>query len=76
MLERVGLKILQRQRLVGNHVISELDHLDVEAPFGADLLHNVENLGVGTGGHADTDGFSLGSGCEQGRGCKGCQKTH
>jgi len=39
----------------------------VEAAFGADLLHDIEDLGMGTGGDADADPFGLGSGRKQGR---------
>jgi len=76
VLERVGLEVLERQRLVRDHVVGELDHLDVEAALGADLLHDVHDLGMGTGGHADADGFGLGRGREQGCSRKGCQKAH
>ncbi|MNL57704.1 hypothetical protein D3C87_1812890 [compost metagenome] len=68
MLVAVGVQVAGGQRGVGLDVVAELDHLDVQAVLGGDLLHLFHDLGVRAAGHADLDRLFLGDGAR----CQRC----
>ncbi len=48
MLKRICLEILQSKRLIGDHIVSELNHLDIKTAFGRDLSNDIKDFGVRT----------------------------
>ena len=77
VLERIGLEIPERERLVRDHVVRELDHLDVEPMARGHLLDDFEDLGVWSGRDADPDRFGpRGADQERYRGTRRHQNTH
>jgi hypothetical protein len=72
VLERVGLEILQGQRLVRDDVVGEFDDLDVKAALGRHL-HHVGDVGMGAG--RDSNAKRLGA-CGAGQHGGGCNNRH
>ena len=60
VLEVVGIQLALFQRGVGDDVVFELDDLQSVAFLGQDLLGDLQDLGVGSGGCADLDGLVVG----------------
>src|SRR6202012_264904 len=76
VLKRIGLQIACIERGVRNHIVGELDDLDVEAFLGRNRLDSLQDLRVRSWRYADLDGFGAGWTCD---GCgynkRGQEKT-